>query len=179
MGDDETLVHTSALRRSAILCLVLAACNRAGKDDAAGVIHGPLAAIMTQHASAACGVSTRTYDGVFWRPPYQTCLYNAADGTETAEVDSDSLVVELYNTWELTPANHASTFSQAEADLRQRFGLPRQCGENTVEWRQGDTLHIVLQVKPASAVGTEFDEGPWRMTRLARLGPLDAAEWGC
>jgi hypothetical protein len=160
--------------------IALAACARGERDTAAAaVIHGPLAELMTQHATAGCGVSTRTYETIFWHPPYQACLSKTAELTEAAEIDSDSLVVELYNTWELTPANHASTFAQAEGDLKQRFGIPRQCNENTVEWRQGDSLHVVLQVKPASQVGTEFDEGPWRMTRLARLGPLDPAEWGC
>lgn len=164
---------------SVVLLLALAACSREHAASAPAVVHGPLAPLMSQHATASCGMSPRTYATIFWHPPYQACLTKSADSTEAAEIDSDSLVVELYNTWELTPASHAAAFSAVEADLAHRFGNPHQCGANTMEWRQGDTLHIVLQAKPASEVGSEFDEGPWRMIRLARLGPLDPAEWGC
>ena len=165
--------------RSILTLLALAACSREKAASAPAVVHGPLAGLMAQHATASCGMSPRTYATVFWHPPYQACLTKSADSTEAAEIDSDSLVVELYNTWELTPANHAEAFSRVEADLAHRFGTPRQCNANTMEWRQGDTLHVVLQAKPASEVGTELDEGPWRLTRLARLGPLDPVEWGC
>ena len=165
--------------RSTLTLLAFAACSREKAVSAPAAVHGPLAGLMAQHATASCGMSPRTYATVFWHPPYQACLTKSADATEAAEIDSDSLVVELYNTWELTPANHAEAFSRVEADLAHRFGTPRQCNANTVEWRQGDTLHVVLQAKPASEVGTELDEGPWRLTRLARLGPLDPVEWGC
>jgi hypothetical protein len=134
---------------------------------------------MTQHGTAICERSTRTYPTTFFRPPYQACGSGDADSTESAEIDADSVVVELYNTWALTPANHASALSQAESDVTRQIGESHQCSANKFEWRKGDTLHIVLQVKPVSDVGTEFDEGPWRMTRIARLGPLDPGKWGC
>lgn len=134
---------------------------------------------MSLHGDATCEVSGRTYATKFWQPPYQACRASSGDMTESAEIDADSVVVELYNTWALTPANHAATFSQAESELSQLFGNSHQCSATKSEWRLADTLHIVLQVKPVSDVGTEFDEGPWRMTRIARLGPLDPGTWGC
>jgi hypothetical protein len=159
---------------------LLCACSGERNPSArTAVVHGPLAAIMTQHATATCGKSDRTYPTTFWHPPYQTCSSTTADSAESAEIDADSVVVELYNTWTLTPAAQASAFSQQQSELASRFGSPRQCSATKVEWRQGDSLHMVLQIAPASQVGTEFDEGPYRMTRMARLGPLDAAAWGC
>jgi hypothetical protein len=134
---------------------------------------------MTQHAAATCGKSGRMYDGVFWHPPYQTCTSALGDSTESAEIDSDSVVVELSSTWTLTPAAQAGAFSQAQSELTSQFGSPTQCSPTKVEWRQGDSLDVVLWIAPASQVGTEFDEGPYRMTRIARLGPLDAAVGGC
>jgi hypothetical protein len=134
---------------------------------------------MTQHASATCAASDRTYPAIFHQPPYQTCRAGSADSTESAEVDADSLVVELYSTWTVAPAAKESAFSQAEGELTSRFGSPRQCSATKVAWSQGDSLEIGLQIAPASQVGTEFDEGHYRMTRMARLGPLDPATWGC
>jgi hypothetical protein len=162
-----------------VVVLALVACKGDHKPAAIPVPHGPLAALMTQHATAVCQRSTRTYPTAFFHPPYQACGSSDDASTENAEIDADSVVVELYNTWALTPANHAGAFSQAESDVTRQFGSSRQCSPTKVEWRQGDTLHIVLQVKPVSDVGTEFDEGPWRMTRIARLGPLDPGKWGC
>lgn len=159
---------------------ILVACS--GKPDKpahAMSPHGPLAALMTQHASASCGMSARTYATKFWSPPYQTCASTIADSSESAEIDADSVVVELVNTWTVAPTAQASLFSQAEGDLASQFGSPRQCSPTKVEWRQGDSLHMVLQIAPVSQTGTEFDAGPYRMTRIARLGPLDAAIWGC
>lgn len=134
---------------------------------------------MTQHDAATCGLSGRTYATTFYHPPYQTCSSSTADATESAELDADSVVVELLNTWTTTPAAHASLLSQAEGDLTSRFGAPQRCSETKLQWRQGDSLHVVLQIAPVSEVGTEADEGPYRMTRIARLGPLDPALWGC
>jgi hypothetical protein len=164
---------------TALVVLVVAACSGDHKPVAIPVPHGPLAALMTQHGTSICEKSTRTYATTFFRPPYQACGSGDADSTESAEIDADSVVVELYNTWALTPANHATAFAQAESDVSRQLGDSRRCSATKAEWRQGDTLHIVLQVKPVSDVGTEFDEGPWRMTRIARLGPLDPAKWGC
>ena len=158
---------------------LLLACSGERKASVAPVVHGPLAALMTQHSSATCGKSDRTYETTFWRPPYQTCVSTSADATESAEIDSDSVVVELTNTWTATPADQASVFSQAEGELTARFGMPQRCSATKVEWRQGDTLDMVLQIAPVSQVGTEFDAGPYRMTRLARLGPLDPSVGGC
>ncbi|MDB4915846.1 MAG: hypothetical protein JWM95_3490, partial [Gemmatimonadetes bacterium] len=73
----------------------------------------------------------------------------------------------------------AGAFSQAQGELTGQFGSPTQCSPTKVEWRQGDSLDVVLWIEPVSQVGTEFDEGPYRMTRVARLGPLDAAVGGC
>lgn len=143
------------------------------------VPHGPLAAIMTHHGTATCGRSDRTYATTFWRPPYQSCLSEIGDSTESAEIDSDSVVVELYSTWTVTPAAATGVFTQAEGELTSRFGSPHRCSPTKVEWRQGDSLDMVLQIAPVSQVGTEFDEGPYRMTRMARLGPLDPVLWGC
>ena len=169
------------MRLLAILsAAALAACS--GKHDKparAASPHGPLAALMTQHASASCGMSARTYATKFWNPPYQTCSSTIADSSESAEIDADSVVVELSNTWTVAPAAQAGLFSQAEGELTSRFGSPRQCSPSKVEWRLGDTLDLVLQIGPVSQTGTEFDEGPYRMTRMARLGPLDAAVGGC
>lgn len=156
------------------------ACSGGSKAPAAATApHGPLAALMTRHATATCGKSDRMYDSVFFHPPYQTCTTGDNDPAENAEIDSDSVVVELFNTWTAPPSGQAALFSQGESDLTSRFGTPRRCNANTLEWRQGDSLHVLLQIAPVSQVGTEFDEGPYRMTRLARLGPLDAARWGC
>lgn len=160
------------------LCLLLA-CSGERKPSVAPVVHGPLAALMTQHASATCGKSDRTYATIFWHPPYQTCTATSEDWTESAEIDSDSVVVELTNTWKATPADHASVFSQAEGDLTSRFGTPLRCSATKVEWRQGDSLDVVLEIAPVSQVGTELDEGPYRMTRVARLGALDSSLGGC
>lgn len=157
---------------------LLLACS-AERKPLAPVVHGPLASLMTQHSTATCGASDRTYATIFWRPPYQSCRSAIADSTESAEIDSDSVVVELHSTWTVTPAVQASVFSQAEGELTSRFGTARRCSPTKVEWRQGDSLHVVLQIAPVSQVGTEFDEGPYRMTRMARLGPLDPEIWGC
>ncbi|MEO8333983.1 MAG: hypothetical protein ABI664_03360 [bacterium] len=168
------------MRLPAIIAVgLLLACSREHKAAVAPVVHGPLAALMTQHGTAACGVSGRTYESTFFRPPYQTCSSASADATETAEIDSDSVVVELNNTWTVTPAAQSSVFSQAEGELTARFGSPQRCSETKVQWREGDSLHMVLQIAPVSDVGTEFDAGPYRLTRMARLGPLDPATWGC
>ena len=165
---------------TAVVALIAIACSgEQKKPGAAAAPHGPLAALMTQHAGAACGKSDRTYETKFYQPPYQTCSASSGDATESAEIDADSVVVEVYNTWALTPANHAAAFADQMSQLETRFGSPHQCSDTKAEWRQGDTLHMVLQVKPVSEVGTETDEGPWRMTRIARLGPLDPALWGC
>ena len=159
---------------------VLVACSSKHEKPAhATSPHGPLAALMTQHASATCGMSARTYATKFWSPPYQTCSSTIADSSESAEIDADSMVVELVNTWTVAPTAQAGLFSQAEGELASQFGSPRQCSPTKVEWRQGDSLHMVLQIAPVSQTGTEFDAGPYRMTRIARLGPLDAAVWGC
>ena len=158
---------------------LLLACSGERKPSVAPVVHGPLAALMTQHGSATCGKSDRTYATPFWRPPYQTCNSAIADSTESAEIDADSVVVELSSTWKFAPAAQASAFSQAEGELTARFGSPQRCSATKVEWRQGDTLDMVLQIAPVSQVGTEFDEGPYRMTRVARLGPLDPSVGGC
>ena len=164
---------------ASVVALTAVACSGDKQQKVAAAVHGPIAMLMTQHGSAACEKSGRTYPTIFWHPPYQTCIASTSDSTETAEIDSDSVVVEVYNTWALTPANHAAAFSQAVGELETRFGSPHRCSDTAMEWRQGDSLHMVIQVKPVSAVGTEFDEGPWRMTRIARLGPLDPANWGC
>jgi hypothetical protein len=169
------------MRLLAILAVAaLLGCTAEKKTSArAAVPHGPLAALMTQHAAATCGKSTRRYDGVFWHPPYQICTAALAESAESAEIDSDSVVVELTNTWTLAPAAQAGAFSQAQGELMSQFGSPIQCTPTKVEWRQGDSLDVVLWITPASQVGTEFDEGPYRMTRIGRLGPLDAAVGGC
>jgi hypothetical protein len=171
----------AALRTTGYLaaCLLLACARERKAAVPIPVVHGPLAALMTQHGTAACGASARTYATTFWHPPYQTCSSETADSTESAEIDADSLVVELNNTWTVTPSAQATLFSQAEGELTRRFGNPRRCTPTKAEWRQGDSLDMVLQIAPVSQVGTEFDEGPYRMTRMARLGPLDSALWGC
>ncbi len=159
---------------------VLLACSTERKASrVAHAPHGPLAALMTQHNTATCGVSGRTYATKFWQPPYQTCQSTNADSTESAEIDADSVVVELYNSWTVTPAVQAGVFSQAVDELTSRFGTPQSCSPTRMQWRSGDSLHIALQIAPISQVGTELDEGPYRLTRVARLGPLDPAEWGC
>lgn len=159
---------------------LLLACSAERKASVlAPVPHGPLAALMTQHGTANCSRSDRTYATPFWRPPYQSCGSTSADSTESAEIDADSVVVELHSTWTVTPAAKAAVFSQAEGELTSRFGSPRRCSPTKVEWRQGDSLDMVLQIAPVSQVGTELDEGPYRMTRIARLGPLDPVLWGC
>jgi len=168
------------MRFPAIIAVgLLLACSAERKAASVSAPHGPLAALMTQHASATCGVSARTYETKFWQPPYQTCTSTIADSSESAEIDADSVVVELYNTWTVAPAAQAGLFSQEEGELTSKFGSPRRCSATKVEWRQGDTVHMVLQIAPVSEVGTEFNEGPYRMTRIARLGPLDPATWGC
>jgi hypothetical protein len=173
-------VHRQYPPHLILLVALSLGCSSEPKEAArASAPQGPLAPLMTQHPSATCGKSDRLYDGVFWHPPYQTCLYTAGDTAESAEIDSDSVVVELTNTWTAAPANQAAMFAQAEGELTGRFGPPRRCSPSALEWRQGDTLHILLQIAPVSQVGTEFDEGLYRMTRVARLGPLDAAKWGC
>ena len=158
---------------------LLVACSAERKPDVASAPHGPLAALMTQHAAATCGKSTRTYETIFWHPPYQTCNATVGDATETAEIDSDSVVVELYNTWTVGPDAQANLFSQAEGELTSRFGSPTRCSPTKLAWSESDSVHMVLQIAPVSDVGTEFDKGPYRMTRMARLGPLDPATWGC
>lgn len=173
--------HTSAMRLLTILAAgILAACSgKRAKVPHSAAPHGPLAALMTQHSAATCSMSARTYSATFWRPPYQTCSSTIADSSESAEIDADSVVVELTNTWTVAPAAQAGLFSQAEGELASQFGSPKQCSSSKVEWRQGDSLHIVLQMAPVSQTGTEFDAGPYRMTRMARLGPLDPGVWGC
>ena len=161
------------------LCVLLACSTERKPSAVARGAHGPLAALMTQHSVATCSRSDRTYESTFWRPPYQTCRSAIADSTESAEIDADSVVVELYNAWTVAPADKASVFSRAEGDISSQFGAPQRCSETKLQWRQADTLVMVLQIAPASQVGTEFDEGPYRMTRMARLGPLDPAVWGC
>ena len=168
------------MRLPAIITLgILLACSGEKKASVAKVVHGPLAALMTQHASASCGKSDRTYATIFWHPPYQTCNAENGESTESAEIDSDSLVVELTSTWKYPPSEQANAFSQAEGELMTRFGSPARCSATKVEWRQGDSLDMVLSIAPVSQVGTEFDEGPYRMTRIARLGPLDPSIGGC
>ena len=170
----------SRMRIPAIIAFgLLLACSGERKASVAPAVQGPLAALMTQHASAKCGKSDRTYATPFWRPPYQTCSSANADSTESAEIDSDSVVVELTSTWKFTPAAQTGAFSQAEGELTARFGSPQRCSATKVEWRQADTLDMVLQIAPVSQVGTEFDAGPYRMTRVARLGPLDPSVGGC
>jgi hypothetical protein len=178
-SDRNTPLESIVRLHTVLVALAVVACSGDHKPAAIPVPHGPLAALMTQHGTSICERSTRTYPNAFFRPPYQACSSGDADSTESAEIDADSVVVELYNTWALTPANHASGFAQAEADVSRVLGDSRECSATKAEWRKGDTLHVVLQVKPVSDVGTEFDEGPWRMTRIARLGPLDPAKWGC
>ena len=162
----------------AVAILVACSGRRTKAPHTAGP-HGPLATLMTQHASATCGMSARTYATTFWRPPYQTCSSTLGDSTESAEIDADSVVVELTNTWTVAPTAQASLYSQAEGELTSQFGTPQRCSPSRVEWRQGDSLQIVLQIAAVSQTGTEFDAGPYRMTRMARLGPLDPAVWGC
>jgi hypothetical protein len=165
---------------TAIAISLLFACSTDRKAAArVAVPHGPLAVLMTQHASATCARSARTEATGSWRPPIQSCSSDVGDSGERAEIDADSLVVELYDTWMAAPAAQAALFSQAAGELTGRFGMPSRCSATKVEWRQGDTLDIVLQIAPASQVGTEFDEGPYRMTRIARLGPLDPSLGGC
>lgn len=160
--------------------IILAACSgKRAKVPHSAAPRGPLAALMTQHSAATCGMSARTYAATFWRAPYQTCSSTIADSSESAEIDADSVVVELTNTWTVAPAAQAGVFSQAESELASQFGSPKQCSPSKVEWRQGDSLHMVLQIAPVSQTGTEFDAGPYRMTRMARLGPLDPGVWGC
>ena len=159
--------------------LLLACSGKRAKAPPTAAPHGPLAVLMTQHNAATCGMSARTYAATFWRAPDQTCSFPLADSSESAEIDADSVVVELYNTWTVAPAAQAGLFSQAEGELTSQFGSPRQCSPSKVEWRQGDSLHMVLQIAPVSQTGTEFDAGPYRMTRMARLGPLDPGVWGC
>ncbi|MBC7674235.1 MAG: hypothetical protein H7247_17590 [Polaromonas sp.] len=160
--------------------IILVACSgKRAKAPPTASPHGPLAVLMTQHSAATCGMSARTYAATYWRAPYQTCSSTIADSSESAEIDADSVVVELYNTWTVAPAAQAGLFSQAEGELTSQFGSPRQCSPSKVEWRQGDSLHMVLQIAPVSQTGTEFDAGPYRMTRMARLGPLDPGVWGC
>ena len=167
-----------AFRRLAALALV-AGCSREPAPAAPTAPHGPLAALMTRHESSTCTRSDRTYESVFFHPPYQTCATGADDPIESAEIDSDSTVVELYNTWTAPPSGQSAMFSQAEGELTGRFGAPRRCNATTLEWRRGDSLSVLLHIAPVSQVGTEFDEGLYRMTRLARLGPLDESTWGC
>ena len=151
--------------------IILVACSgKRTKAPHAAAPHGPLAVLMTQHSAATCGMSARTYAATFWRAPYQTCSSTIADSSESAEIDADSVVVELYNTWTVAPTAQAGLFSQAEGELTSQFGSPRQCSPSKVEWRQGNSLHMVLQIAPVSQTGTEFDAGPYRMTRMARLG---------
>ena len=171
----------SSMRLYAIVAaILLLACSGKGTKSAhAPAVHGPLAALMAHHATASCGMSARSYAVTFWRPPYQTCSSEMTDSTESAEIDSDSVVVELYNSWTVPPTAQAGLFSQAEGELTSQFGSPRRCSASKVEWRQGDSLDMVLQVAPVSQTGTEFDAGPYRLTRLARLGPLDPAVGGC
>ncbi|MDB4892684.1 MAG: hypothetical protein JWL61_4539 [Gemmatimonadetes bacterium] len=157
----------------------IVACSGERKASVAAKVNGPLVALMTQHASATCGRSDRTYATIFFHPPYQTCTTANDDSTESAEIDSDSVVVELTNTWKAAPADQATVFSQAEGDLTSRFGMPQRCSATKVEWRQGDSLDVVLQIAPVSQVGTEFNEGPYRMTRVARLGAIDPSIGGC
>ena len=175
------IIRSSQRRRAiATLLVLLVGCGRDKPAPAAPTApRGPLAPLMTQHGTAVCGPSDRSYATPFWRPPYTQCRTPVADTMETVEIDADSMVIEVYDSWTLTPAAHAAAYSQAEADLTARFGIPRRCSDTRAEWRQGDTLDVALQVRPASEVGTEFDEGPWRLTRIARLGPLDPADWGC
>ena len=168
------------MRTLAIIVLALVvACSERKAPERVQVAHGPLAGIMTQHSSATCGRSDRTYATIFRRPPYQTCTSTVGDSTESAEVDSDSLVVELQNTWTVAPADTGSVFAREEGNLTGAFGSPQRCSETSLQWRQGDSLHMVLRIAPVSEVGTEFNEGPYRMTRMARLGPLDLGVWGC
>ena len=161
------------------ISLLLACSGKHTKPAGALAPHGPLAALMTQHASATCGMSARSYATTFWRAPYQTCSSTLADSAESAEIDADSVVVELTNTWTVGPTAQAGLFSQAEGELTSQFGSPQRCNTSKSEWRRGDTLDLVLQIAPVSQTGTEFDAGPFRMTRIGRLGPLDAAVGGC
>ena len=124
-------------------------------------------------------MSARTYATTFWRAPYQTCSSTLADSAESAEIDADSVVVELTNTWTVAPTAQAGLFSQAEGELTSQFGSSQRCSASKAEWRRGDSLDMVLQIAPVSQTGTEFDAGPYRMTRIARLGPLDPAVGGC
>ena len=164
------------MRTLAIIALaLLLACSERKAPERVQLAHGPLAALMTQHAFATCGKSDRTYEGVFHKPPYQTCGSTVGDSTESAEVDSDSLVVELQNNWTVAPADKGSVFAREEGVLTGKFGSPQRCSETSLQWRQGDSLHLVLRIAPVSEVGTEFNEGPYRMTRMARLGPLEPA----
>ena len=159
--------------------LLLACSGKKTKSAHAPSPNGPLAALMTQHAVATCGMSARSYATTFWRAPYQTCSSTIADSSESAELDADSVVVELTNTWTVGPTAQAGLFSQAEGELTSQFGSPQRCSPSKSEWRRGDSLDLVLQIAPVSQTGTEFDAGPYRMTRIARLGPLDAAVGGC
>jgi hypothetical protein len=158
---------------------VILACSGERKASVAAKINGPLVALMTQHASATCGRSDRTYATTFYRPPYQTCTTATEDSTESAEIDSDSVVVELTNTWKAAPVDQVAVFADEERNLTSRFGSPKYCSATKAEWKQGDSLDVVLEIAPVSQVGTEFNEGLYRMTRVARLGAIDPSIGGC
>ena len=134
--------------------LLLACSGKKTEPARAQTPHGPLASLMTQHTSASCGMSARTYATTFWRAPYQTCSSTLADSAESAEIDADSVVVELTNTWTVAPTAQAGLFSQAEGELTSQFGSPQRCSASKAEWRRGDSLDMVLQIAPVSQAGT-------------------------
>ena len=168
-------------RAGLLAILFLLACDRPRTSAPVFALRGPLVPLVARMPTglAACRRELIEYAQPFWRAPYQVCGTDAEGVEETLELDSDSVAVSLYSRWRVTRAMRDAEFARVEKATAQVLGPGRWCSPRKVEWRGSDTLHAILQLTPEGDVG-DLEESPtWKITRLARLGPLDPATWGC
>ena len=169
------------VRRIVLLLACLAACQRQGAPGSTLQLRGALVPLI-EHAPislASCPSRTTEYSRPFWRAPYRDCGADQSSGFERLEVDADSVLTELHNTWRVDRAERERQFQRRVAEMARVLGQGRRCNARQWEWRRGDSLHAILQIVPEGDVGPDEASHVWKITRLARLGPLDATTWAC
>ena len=168
-------------RIGTLVMLFLAACDRRGASATSLTLRGPLVPLVVHAPSslATCREEVIQYAQPFWRAPYQICG-TADDVDETLELDADSVAISLYSTWNVARAARDAEFTRLEAATAKVLGPGRRCGPRKIEWRSADTLHAILQLRPVGSDVGDLEMSPtWKITRVARLGPLDPVTWGC
>lgn len=168
-------------RFSLPVALLIAGCGQERADGSTVALHGPLVPLLSQPPAtlASCREKPISYASPFWRAPYRICDTDAGALAEAIELDADTVAVQVYSTWQVSRGARDAQFTKLATATEKVLGPGRRCSARKVEWRHGDSLHAILQVVPEGDVGDLELSPSWRITRLARLGPLDSQTWGC